>query len=334
MFDKINLTRRNLLAAGSASLAAASFARPSWGQSFPSRNISITTATAEGSGADRDGRNFSAVWGKYIDTNFEFSFFPGAAGQVGYEHYLQRVAKDPHNIMNCYIGPEVIMLTLQAPHIKPGVDIIYFQQFITEPMSIFVGRDSPIESIEQLVDLGRQRTVNISKSRLPHPASICTLVLGEATGADFHLIPFGGGNPATMAAIGGEVDACALPIGSPLLQGEWVRILGVFAETNPVPERSNNAPTVNDALGLDVPSLTSSRSWAIHGETLERYPEEMEIIIATMQQTLADPEFEERQVAAGMSPEFINIGGQDVAMASARATAELAERYRDLLTAA
>jgi hypothetical protein len=31
--------------------------------------------------------------------------------------------------------------------------------------------------------------------------------------------------------------------------------------------------------------------------------------------------------------EFVSVGGEDVAMASAAKTAELAQRYRDLLTA-
>ncbi len=333
MSGRFNPTRRSFLATSGAGIAAMSMASPVWGQNFPSDNITITTATGEGGGADRDARNFCAVWAKHINANFEFEFFAGAGGQVGYEHYLQRVEPNPHRLLNSYIGPEVIMLTLQAPHIKVGEDFVYFQQFITEPMTIYVGAESPIELIEQLIDLGKQRTVNISKSRLPHPASICTLALGEATGVQFNLIPFGGGNPATMAAISGEVDACALPMGMAMSLGDQVRVLGVFAEENPVPDLSGNAPTVNAALGLDLPSLTSSRSWALHRETMEKFPDEVELIKSTMQATLADPEFAERQAAAGMPATFIDVGGEDVAMESARQTAELAERYRDLLSA-
>lgn len=332
MEGRLNLTRRNVLASAGAGLAAMSLTGPSWAQGFPSRNLNITTPTGEGGGADRDGRIFCNVWNRYINAHCEFSFFPGAAGQVGYEHYMRRVERDPHNLLNSYIGPEVIMLTLQNTGIRPGEDFVYFQQFIQEPMSIFVGAQSPIESIEQLVELGRQRTVNISKSRLPHPASICTLVLGEQTGASFNLVPFGGGNPAAIAAIGGEVDACALPMGLPLTLRDQVRILCVFAERNPVPEQSGNAPTANEALGLELPSLTSARSWAIHRETMERFPAEVDIIKSTMRQTLDDPEFAEQMQNVGVPVEFIDIGGEDVAMATARATAELAERYRDLLT--
>lgn len=333
MNRKLNLNRRTLLTALGGGLAAASFARPAWTQGFPSRNIDVTIATGEGGGADRDTRAFTSVWSKYLDTNFEFGFYPGASGQVGYEHYMQRVEKNPHNLMSSYIGPEVIMLTLQAPHIKPGEDFVYFQQFVEEPMAVYVGAESEIESIEQLVEIGRERTITVSKSRLPHPASICMLSMAEqAEMQSLNLIPFGGGNPASMAAIGGEVDCCALPVSLPISLGDQVRILAVFAKTNPVPAATGNAPTANDALGLDIPALTSARSWAIHRETMEEFPDEFAIIRDTARQAAEDPAFVEAMANVGVPAEFVSPGGEDVAMAAAQTTAELAERYRSLLT--
>lgn len=310
-----------------------SLARPGWAQSFPSGTIQVTIPTREGGGADRDSRAFCNVWSKHLGADFEFSFYPGASGQVGYEFYMNKTEPDPHNLLSSFIGPEVIMLTLQDTNIRPGEDFVYFQQFIEEPMSIFVGADSPIQTIEDLVALGRQRTVTVSKSRLPHPASICTLLLGEETGANFRLVPFGGGNPSAMAAVTGEVDCCALPVSLPITLGDQVRILCIFADNNPVPEASGNAPTANQALGLSLPALTSARAWAIHRETIERFPDEMEMIRNTARQAAEDPAFSERMAKIGVPKEFVSIGGEDVAMASAQKTAELAERYRDLLTA-
>jgi tripartite-type tricarboxylate transporter receptor subunit TctC len=327
-----SITRRKFLATTGAGLAAMSVAGPSWGQNFPSRPFNVTIPTGEGGGADRDSRAFTGVWSDIIGGNFEYEFYPGASGQVGYEHYMQRVEKDPHNLLSSFIGPEVIMLTLQAPHMRPGEDFVYFQQFVEEPMAVYVGAESEIESIEQLVEIGRQRTVTVSKSRLPHPASICMLSMAEETGMDVNLVPFGGGNPASMAAIGGEVDCCALPVSLPISLGDQVRILAVFADTNPVPEATGNAPTANDALGTNLPALTSARAWAIHRETIENFPEEFEIIRETARETAESDAFREAMAGVGVPSEFVSAGGQDVAMAAAEATAELAERYRDLLT--
>src|SRR3546814_6947939 len=113
------------------------------------------------------------------------------------------------------MGPEVIMQALQKPSVKLGEDFVYINQISSEVMSLFVAANSPIQSIEQLVDEGKKRTVNISVSRLPHPASIGVLALGEATGEDFQLEPYGGGNPSAWAAAHGAVEACALPLAKP-----------------------------------------------------------------------------------------------------------------------
>src|SRR3546814_10236271 len=96
------------------------------------------------------------------------------------------------------------MLTLQDVGIDVGRDLVYFQKTSTEPMAVWVGPNSPIASLEQLVEEGRKRRITVAVSRLPHPASIGMLALGEATGAEFNLVPFGGGNPTAMAAIRSE----------------------------------------------------------------------------------------------------------------------------------
>lgn len=327
------LSRRTFLSgtAVGAGAMALGLGGPAFAQEFPSRNVSITIPTGEGGGADRDSRAITQVWRNHLDTNFEFAYYPGAAGQVGYEFYMRQEA-NPHNLLFSNIGPEVIMLTLQDVGIELGTDLVYFKRTSTEPMAIWVGPNSPFESLEQLVEEAKTRQVTISVSRLPHPASIGLLALGEETGAQFNLIPFGGGNPTAMAAITGEVDASALPLANPIALGDQARTIGIFADENPVPDVTGNAPTVNSIFGSEIPELLSSRAWAVHASTLEEYPEEMEILSQSLDETLADPAYLEAVKAAGVPTEFVTPGDREQAMAEAETTRELAERYRDLLT--
>src|SRR3546814_15701881 len=66
------------------------------------------------------------------------------------------------------MGPEVIMQALQKPSVKLGEDFVYIHQISSEVMSLFVAANSQFQSIEQLVDEGKKRTVNVAVSRLPH----------------------------------------------------------------------------------------------------------------------------------------------------------------------
>ena len=51
-------------------------------QAYPERNIEVVVPTAEGGGADRNFRAFTSIWQKYLNTNFEPSYYPGASGRV------------------------------------------------------------------------------------------------------------------------------------------------------------------------------------------------------------------------------------------------------------
>ena len=327
------LPRRRFLTTAAAGGAAVALGggRGVAAQEFPAQNINITIPTGEGGGADRDSRTFVQVWREYLKTNFEFGYYPGAAGQVGYEFYM-RQEPNAYNLLFSNIGPEVIMLTLQSVGIDVGEDLVYIKKTSTEPMSVWVGPNSPFESLEQLVDEAKNRTVTVSVSRLPHPASIGMLALAEATGASFNLVPFGGGNPSAMAAITGEVDCCALPLANPIALADQAIILGIFADKNPVPDESGNAPTVNEVFATDLPPLTSSRAWGIHKAAIDKYPERIETLKSTMQQTLDDPAYAEAVKKTGIPTAFIDAGDQEAAMAEAASTRELAERYKKLLT--
>lgn len=322
--------KTSMLAAGPG-LAAGSIMSRAWAQSYPERNISLVIPTREGGGADRDIRIFTSVWKNHIDTNFEYDFFPGAAGQVGYEVYVGKKEPDCYTLLFANTGPEVIMQVLQKPKAELGKDFVYFFQISSEVMALWVGKNSKFKSVEELVDEGKKRTVNISVSRLPHPASIGCLALGEATGAKFQLVPYGGGNPSAMAAITGETDACALPLANPIRLGEEARILATFGP-NPAPEEADNAPPVNDVFGTKIPILTSSRAFAIHTKAIEDYPERFEILLSSMQEVRDDPAYPEAVRKAGLPTAFIDFGDREQAMQTAEEVKELARKYEALLT--
>lgn len=300
-------------------------------QEFPSRNIDIIIPTGEGGGADRDARAFASIWTRHLPTNFQFGYYPGAAGQVGYEFYMQR-EPDAYSLIFANLGPEVIMLELQDTGINVGEDIVFIQQTLSEPMAVWVGPNSPFRTLEELIEEGQRRPITVSTSRLPHPASIGMLAIGEAMGVEFILVPYGGGNPTAMAAITQEVDCSALPVTNTIVLGDQAHVLGIFADQNVAPEGTNNAPTVNAALGTSIPELTSSRAWGIHRAAYDAYPDRVARLVESMEATLADPDYVTAVEGTGVPAVYIDAGDEDRAMASAQATIELARRYRDLLT--
>jgi hypothetical protein len=173
----------------------------------------------------------------------------------------------------------------------------------------------------------------VATSRIPHPASIGILALGEATGSRFNLVPYAGGSPTQVAVMGGEADIGVLPIAGVVAQAGRLRVLGVFNKDNIVASKSDNAPSINAVFGTSIPDLYSSRSWAIHTKAIERFPDRFKRLEETAVKVFDDPLFREAYAKTGAPIESIKFGDRATCTTYALAMIELAERYRGQLTA-
>jgi tripartite-type tricarboxylate transporter receptor subunit TctC len=304
------------------------------GQSFPSRNMRVVIPTGQGGGADRLARVFDDYWGAQLKAKFEYAFHPGAAGQVGYELYLHKRERDGHNLLFGNMGPEMIMYALQKPPYRFPGDYQYFCRLDVDDSVVFVRQKSPFKRIEDLVAEGKKKTVNVAVSRLPHPASIGMLALGNAVKARFNLVPYGGGNPTQVAVLNGEADCGALPIAGVVSLGDQLRILGIFNDDpQKLAKYLGNAPSVNAAFGTKLPPLYSSRAWAIHSEVIDKFPDRFALLEKTARAVFDMPKYREEYAKTGAPIETIQFGDRATCTRYANSMVELANEYRGLLTA-
>jgi tripartite-type tricarboxylate transporter receptor subunit TctC len=327
-----SITRRRLLAGAAAAMAVGALP-DSRAQTFPSRNMRVVVPTAQGGGADRLARSFDDFWAPLLKTQFEYNFFPGAAGQVGYELYLNRREKDGHNLLFGNMGPEMIMYALQKPPYRFPQDYQYFCRLDVDDSIIFVRQKSPFRRIEDVVAEAKKRAVNVATSRLPHPASIGVLALGNAVKARFNLVPYGGGNPTIVSVMNGEADCGTLPTASIIALGDQMRILAVFNDDNQLGHRTNNAPPVNKVFGTKIPPLYSSRAWAIHTEVIEKFPDRFALLEKTSKQVFDNPKYRQEYAKTGAPVETIQYGDRALCTRYAQGMIELANEYRSLLSA-
>lgn len=300
---------------------------------FPDRTMKVVIPTGQGGGADRLARSFSDIWKKYLGANFEYEFFPGAAGQVGYEVYVGRKERDSYNLLFGNMGAEMIMYALQDPKYKFPQDFVYFCGLDIDDSCVFVRKESPFRSIEDVVAEGKKRPLTTAGSRLPHPASIGVLALGEATGAKFNIVPYGGGNPTMIAVLNGEADVGILPMANPISMGDRTRILTVFNSKNKLAAKSGNAPPVNQVFNTKIPDLYSARSWAIHTAAIDKYPDRYQKLTATAKQVFDDPEYKSLYEKTGAPFESIEYQDRESCTKYSLAMVELAKKYKAVLTA-
>ena len=330
---KTPINRRRFLQT-SAATSVAALAMPGIVRAadFPERNISVIIPTREGGGADRNFRAFTSVWKTKLGVDFEPGFFPGASGRVGYEVYMGKEEPNAYNLIFGNMGPEVLNWAMQEPTFDVN-DYFYFGRVDTDPGCLFVGAESPLQTLDDIIAEGKKRRLNVGTSRMAHPASIGLLALGEETGADFNLIPLSGGKNTVAGAVTGEVDFSVLTSGSVIAAGDSVKTLLVFGE-NRVGEALDNAPSMNSVYGTNLPEMLSSRAFAIHKKAADDFPERFDVLTRTFKETFEDPALLEAYVASKGTPEYLNYGGVEECAAFMSAMLELGARYKPLLTGA
>jgi tripartite-type tricarboxylate transporter receptor subunit TctC len=322
--------RRELLRGAIAAAALTQF--PARAQQYPDGNMRVIVPTGQGGSADRLARVFDDFWGPQLKTHFEYQFMAGAAGQVGYETFVGKMPHDGQHLLFGNMGPEMIMYALQKPSYKFPEDYQYFCRLDVDDSIVFASRKGRIQTLQQALDEAKKRTVNVAVSRLPHPASICLLALGRATGAKFNLVPYGGGNPTSVAVLNGECDIGSLPIAGVITQKDTLKVIGIFNDEHQM-AKYTDAPAVNKVAGTKIPALPSSRSWAVHTEFIEKQPQKFALLEKTAKAVFDNPKYREEYAKTGAPVETIQFGDRALCTAYAKHMIELANEYRDLLSA-
>lgn len=324
--------RRRLLQGAAAATALSQFPRGFAQGKYPTGNMRVIIPTGQGGSADRLARVFDDFWGKNLNTRFEYQFMPGAAGQVGYETFVGKMPHDGHHLLFGNMGPEMIMYALQKPSYKFPQDYQYFCRMDVDDSIIFTSKKGKIQTLQQALDEAKKRTLNVAVSRLPHPASICLLALGKATGAKFNLVPYGGGNPTSVAVLNGECDIGALPIAGVLVQKDTLKVIGIFNDQHNMAKHTD-APAVNKVAGTKIPALPSSRSWAVHTDFIEKRPQDFALLEKTAKAVFDEPKYREEFAKTGAPLETIAFGDRKLCTEYANHMIELTNEYRDLLSA-
>jgi len=299
---------------------------------YPSGNLRVIIPTGQGGSADRLARVFDDFWGSLLGTHFEYQFMRGAAGQVGYETYIGKMPRDGQHLLFGNMGPEMIMYVLQKPSYRFPQDYQYFCRLDVDDSIIFSAQKGKLQTLQQVLDESKKRTLNVAVSRLPHPASICLLALGRAIGGKFNLVPYGGGHPTSIAVLNGECDIGALPIAGVITQKDTLKVLGIFNDEHKM-AKYTDAPAVNKVAGTKIPALPSSRSWAMHTEFIEKSPEKFALLEKTAREVFDNPKYKEEYAKTGAPVETIQYGDRALCTAYANHMVELANEYRELLTA-
>ena len=204
------LTRRRLIAAGTAGAASLLLARFSHAQeNYPNKPINVILPLQAGSASDIAVRVFCEKLAEEIKGTFVIENVPGAAGLIGAER-LTKATRDGHTL-----GALNNSILTILPNVKRGqvkfdalADFVPLRGIASIPTLLAVNKDVPINNVRELVAFARQNPgkLNYSSGGPGSPQHLATEMFQAMSGVKLTHVPYKGATQAAADLAGGQVQ--------------------------------------------------------------------------------------------------------------------------------
>lgn len=245
------MERRTFLSAiGASLLACTSLARAQ--SSYPKSPVRMIVPYSAGGGIDAIARLVAQGMGKILEQTFIVENRGGAGGLIGAD-MVARATPDGYTVL--LAGNSELTIT---PWLQPSVNYVASRDFIplvliSQSPNVLVGNPTFTGMPLKAAFAEAEKTtggVTIATPGNGSPHHIAVEMLKEATGLDIIHVPYKGAGPATVAALGGEVNFAlvgAPPVLPHIATNKLVALAVSQKERTPL---LPDVPTLGEALEI------------------------------------------------------------------------------------
>ena len=278
---------------------------------FPPEEMTLIIPASAGGGSDSNARAIGTHLERVLGTRIDMENHPGAGNTIGAQLALQRE-------QDCST-----FLIVNVPHLLFGymtqdVDFTYddwapLAQISVDPGVIRVANDAPWETFEELVEDARANpgSFRASVGNMNSNNGVALRDIAEATGVDWIVVPAEGGPESRLMVVGGQVEFTHAGVFNSLHVEDETRVLAVHWDENLWPEFTDNAPTINEALGTNLEENWSASGFHAPAGCAEDYPERYEFLADKIMETLEDEEFLADMEQLGEKPKLQPLGPEE-----------------------
>jgi len=293
------LTRRGILAAGIASLAAPALAQQAWPAGRP---IEVIVGFAPGGGTDVMVRALAQFLAAELHgANFVVVNRPGAGGETAYVA-LQGARPDGYTL-GTINTPGYLSLSVQRRVRYDRAQIRPIARLVDDPSAFVVHRDSPYRTLKDLVEAAKRRpgTISVGSSGIGTDDHLGLTLFEAASGTEFIHVPFAGAGPTRNAVLGRQIDVAGLNLGE----------IGMLGQENPTLRALAGMGTRRWDLMPDVPTfreegydviMTSERGLGAPRGVPDEIAQRLEDAIAKV---IATPEWAEKVRQLELAMDFL-----------------------------
>lgn len=222
------MTRRNLLISTLMAVLSAWACTPALAQDFPSRPVKFVVSWSPGGGADSLARHLAKGlterWGQPVVVENK----PGADATIGIQSMLSQPA-DGHTFGLIITSHAVHPSLRKAMPYDLIKDFVGVTNVVEAPNLLVVNPKLGVNSLEDLIALGRKRPLNFAAPGLGGPGHLGGVMFNTATGLNALHVPYPGGSPALMSLVRGDADFMftTLMSGLPLAKSGQVKAIAI-----------------------------------------------------------------------------------------------------------
>jgi len=213
------------------------------------RPITIVVPAAAGGTTDIAARVLAEKMGKDLGTTIVIENKGGGGGSIGATQ-VARAKADGYTLLMGNIGPMAINFSLYKRLSYKESDLRGITNVISVPNILVVHADSPVRSVQDLVQLAKTRHLNVATSGVGQSPHMSSEMFRQRVGIDVTLVPHTGAAPAVRALLGKQVDYMIdnLPSSLPHIKSGAFRALAITSGA-----RSAQLPDVPTMAEAGVP---------------------------------------------------------------------------------
>ncbi len=279
------------VAAALVCIACPAMAQEKW----PAKPVRIVSPFPPGGSVDQVARVLAAQLGAQLGQQFIVENRTGASGVIGTQAiatappdgYTWGVVFDTHGV-NPALMPRIPYDTLR--------DLTHVMLIGTSPMAIVAHKDQPFRDFREALAAAKKAPLAIGSIGTGSLGHLAVAQVGNLQKADFNHIPYKGGGPLMIDAVGGQVP---LAIGTvflvtPHVKGGKVKPLAVTSE-----KRAASLPDVPTVAEQGVPGFAALAWWGFIAPA-KLPPAVLKQMVAELQKALQTPAVREKLTAQGM----------------------------------
>jgi tripartite-type tricarboxylate transporter receptor subunit TctC len=286
-------TRRGLLAAAAATLAAPALAQPAW----PNGPIRIVAPFPPGGSTDAMARLLQPHLTQALGVPVVVENRTGASGAIG-TAAVARSAPDGNTWVLVFDTHAVNPALIPNIGFDTERDLTPLLLFGTAAMVLTVHRTRPWRSFAEMAAAAKARSDTVTYGTIGNGslAHLTMALVGKAAGLQLVHVPYRGGGPLATAAVAGEVD---LPIATRPAIGVHIDSGAILPLAQTGATRSPSMPDIPTLAEAGVPGIDARAFWGFLGPA-NLPPPIRQRMEAELRAALDRPELRARVTALGI----------------------------------